>query len=257
MIMVDDTREKAKGAIEGVIIRAREALECIPEETRRALPDGNSAYMRPLPGAARMYPETDVPPVEITQDRIRKIKLPELIEVREARYIKEFNLNQELAGQIARSGNFVLFESIMHEVPEANASMVVRTIETIIYELEKEGVPVNNIKDGHLLQLFELQSEGKLPNEAIGEVLKSIAMKPEFSVERVIGTLGIGVEKGELEVVIDKVIESRMDFINQRGIDSAGPLMGIVMKELRGKVSGQEVSRLLKEKISAKLGSSI
>ncbi|HKZ56768.1 MAG TPA: Glu-tRNA(Gln) amidotransferase subunit GatE, partial [Thermodesulfovibrionales bacterium] len=255
VIMVADTKERAKGALEAVIIRAREAFECIPEETRRALPDGNSAYMRPLPGAARMYPETDVPPVELTEDRISKIKLPELIEMREARYIKEFNLNQELAGQIARSGNFVLFESIMQHVPKANASMVVRTIETIIYELGKEGVPVNNIKDAHLFQLFKLQSEGKLPNEAIREALKSIAMRPEFRVDRVVDSLGIGVEKGELEVVIDKVIEARMDFIKQKGIDSAGPLMGVVMKELRGKVSGQEVSRLLKEKILAKLGS--
>ncbi|MDP2767578.1 MAG: Glu-tRNA(Gln) amidotransferase subunit GatE, partial [Candidatus Methanoperedens sp.] len=65
VVMVADAKEKAKGALESVIIRAREALECVPEETRRALPDGNSAYMRPLPGAARMYPETDVPPVVI------------------------------------------------------------------------------------------------------------------------------------------------------------------------------------------------
>lgn len=254
IIMVADTKERAKGAIEAVIIRAREAFEGIPEETRRALPDGNSAYMRPLPGAARMYPETDVPPVEITEDRISKIKLPELIEVREARYIREFNLNQELAGQIARSGNFYLFENIMQQVPKANASMVVRTIETIIYELEKEGVGVNNIKDAHLFWLFKLQSEGKLPNEAIIEVLRGIAMRPELGVDKVVDSLGIGVEKGELEIVIDKVIESRMDFIMKRGIDSAGPLMGVVMKELRGKVSGQEVSRVLKEKIQAKLG---
>jgi len=74
VVMVADSMEKARGAMDAVIIRAREALEIVPEETRRALPDGNSAYMRPLPGAARMYPETDVPPVEITTGRINGIK---------------------------------------------------------------------------------------------------------------------------------------------------------------------------------------
>lgn len=254
VIMVADTREKAKGAIEGVIIRAREALECIPEETRRALPDGNSAYMRPLPGAARMYPETDVPPVEITEGRIQNIKLPELIEERKARYMKQFRLNDELAGQIARSQNMPLFETIMAQVPDASPTIVVRTLETTMYELEKESVPVTNIKDEHLFQLFKLQAGGKIPNEAIGGVLRAVAAKPELTIDKAASSLGVGVvETGNLEAVIDKVIESRIDFVKEKGLNAVGPLMGIVMKDLRGKVSGQDISRLLKEKISKKL----
>ncbi len=253
VVMVADTKEKAKGALEAVIVRAREALVCIPEETRRALPDGNSAYMRPLPGAARMYPETDVPPVVITEERIRNIKLPELIEQRIERYVRDFKLNVEMAGQIARSSDFILFETIMQQAPQASATIVVRTLGTTLYELGKEGVPVNNIMEGHLIQLFKLHSEGKVPNEAIGEVLKIIAGKPESGVDTALGALGIGGGTGELESVIDKIVESRMDFIREKGLGSVGPLMGVVMKDMRGKVSGQEVSRLLKEKISKKL----
>ncbi|MFH1323588.1 MAG: Glu-tRNA(Gln) amidotransferase subunit GatE [Methanobacteriota archaeon] len=254
VVMVADSREKAQGAMEAVIIRAREALEIVPEETRRALPDGNSAYMRPLPGAARMYPETDVPPVEISQERISGIELPELIEERIGRYMKQFRLNEELAGQIARSENFVIFESILQQVPNANANVVVRTLETVLYELGNEGVNVNNIKEVHLMELFRLHADGKIPNEAVREVLILIAVKPESTVEKAIGTLGIGgVETGELEAAIDKIINSRMDFIKEKGMNSAGPLMGVVMKELRGKVSGKEISKLLKEKLSKKL----
>ncbi|VVB90616.1 Glutamyl-tRNA(Gln) amidotransferase subunit E [uncultured archaeon] len=251
VVMVADSREKSKGAMEAVITRAKEALEIVPEETRRALPDGNSAYMRPLPGAARMYPETDVPPVEITAERIGSIKLPELIEERIPRYMKQFNLNEELAGQIARSGNFVMFESIMRQVPNVNANVVVRTLETVLYDLEKEGAKISNIKEIHLIALFRLHAEGKLPNEAVSGVLKLIAGKPELTLEKALGMLGIGVvETGELEAAIDRVIESRTDFIKEKGISSVGPLMGVVMKELRGKVSGKEISRLLTEKIS-------
>ncbi len=254
VVMVADLKEKAQGAMEAVIMRAREALEIVPEETRRALPDGNSAYMRPLPGAARMYPETDVPPVEITQERIGSIELPELIEERIGRYMKQFRLNEELAGQIARSENFVIFESILQQVPNANANVVVRTLETVLFELGKEGVNVNNIKEIHLMELFRLHADGKIPNEAVSELLKLIAVKPELTVEKAVGTLGIGgVGTGELEAAIDKIINSRMDFIKEKGMNSAGPLMGVVMKELRGKVSGQEISRLLKEKLSKKL----
>ncbi len=252
VVMVVDGVEKAKGALLAVILRAREALLGVPEETRRALPDGNSAYMRPLPGAARMYPETDVPPVVITEERLRKIKLPELIEERRTRYMK-FNLNEELAGQMAKSANSALFENIMKHVPQANATLVVRTIETILYELEKESIPVDNIREEHLVRLFKLQSEGKIPNEAISDVLRKVASKPELAVDKVAEALGIGVEKGELDSFVDRLIESKMDFIKEKGLNSVQPLMGLVMKEFRGKVSGQEVNRILKEKISKKI----
>jgi len=250
VVMVADSKEKAQGAMEAVIIRAKEALEFIPEETRRALPDGNSAYMRPLPGAARMYPETDVPPVEITEERIGSIKLPELIGERKTRYIRQFALNEELANQIARSGNFVVFDNIMRQVPEANPNSVVRVLETILHELEKEGVDANRITEDHLLQLFRLQSEGNIPNEAISNILKTISLNPELAVDDAARSLGIGgVEKGELETAVDKLIEEKMDFIKGKGLNSVGPLMGLIMKDFRGKVSGEEVSRLLKEKI--------
>ena len=255
VVMVADSKEKAQGAMEAVIIRASEALAFIPEETRRALPDGNSSYMRPLPGAARMYPETDVPPVVITEERIKSIELPELIGERKARYMKQFSLNEELSNQIARSGNFVVFDKIMSQIPQANPNSVVRVLETILSELEKESVEVKKITEDHLMQLFRLQSEGKIPNEAIGNILKIIASKPELAVESSLRSLGIGgVEKGELETAIDKLIEEKMDFIKSKGSDSVGPLMGVIMKNFRGKVSGEEVSSILKEKISKKLG---
>ena len=251
VVMVADAKKKAYGALEAVIVRAREAMEIVPEETRRALPDGNSAYMRPLPGAARMYPETDVPPVLITQERINGIELPELINERVARYKKDLKLNDELANQIARSPNMPLFESIIKEAPEANLTMVVRTLETTLDELAKDGAQTDNITEEHLVQVFRLHSEGKIPNEAVTDVLKIIAKKPETTLDDAIQSLGVGVDTGELEAVIDKIIDAKMDFIKEKGMNSVGPLMGVVMKDLRGKVSGKEISRVLKEKISA------
>ncbi|MBO7205959.1 MAG: Glu-tRNA(Gln) amidotransferase subunit GatE, partial [Candidatus Methanomethylophilaceae archaeon] len=74
--------KKAKDALEMAVIRANEALVGVPEETRDPLPDGTSKYSRPLPGAARMYPETDVPPITITAERMQNVRdnLPELPE---------------------------------------------------------------------------------------------------------------------------------------------------------------------------------
>ncbi|MDL5501834.1 MAG: Glu-tRNA(Gln) amidotransferase GatDE subunit E, partial [Candidatus Methanoperedens sp.] len=133
--------------------------------------------------------------------------------------------------------------SIMNKVPKANPNSAVRVLETILYEIQKEGIDVNKITEGHLMQLFRLQSEGKIPNEAISNILKTIAGKPEMTVEKAAQSLGIGgVEKGELETAVDKLVEEKMDFIKGKGLNAVGPLMGIIMKEFRGKVSGEAVS---------------
>src|SRR3972149_257324 len=74
VVFVADTLENATDALKAVTERARETLKSIPEETRAANPDGTTRYMRPRPGAARMYPETDVPPIQVTADYLTQLK---------------------------------------------------------------------------------------------------------------------------------------------------------------------------------------
>src|SRR6266700_4545267 len=72
-VIVGDSLENSKDGLRAVVERAREAVERVPDETRGANPDGTTVYLRPRPGAARMYPETDVPPVQIGQDRLERL----------------------------------------------------------------------------------------------------------------------------------------------------------------------------------------
>ena len=68
MVFVADTPENASDALKAVVERAKLALKGVPEETRAANADGTTKYLRPRPGAARMYPETDVPPIQLTKE---------------------------------------------------------------------------------------------------------------------------------------------------------------------------------------------
>ena len=43
-------------------------------QVRNALPDGNTEILRPMPGASRMYPETDLPLLRIKKDFIDDVK---------------------------------------------------------------------------------------------------------------------------------------------------------------------------------------
>src|SRR2546428_585013 len=78
-VLVADDEGRARRAFEEMLPRIRAALVAVPEETRDPRPDGSTVYSRLRPGKARMYPETDVPPIRVTDawlERLRK-ELPE------------------------------------------------------------------------------------------------------------------------------------------------------------------------------------
>ncbi len=260
VILVADLEDRAQGALQMVVERARIALEAIPEETRRGLPDGNSAYMRPLPGAARMYPETDVPSVVVTRDMLDSIELPELLPERKARYMEELGLNEELAGIVA-SKHLELFELIIAEVPGIDPTLVASTLVNTLTKLRRESgltheFDIDKVEPHHHVEVFKLFVSGGAAKEVIPDLLIGIAQHPEMTVEDVAKNMGLGQKRIEdIERYVENIIDQRIDFVKERGLGAVGPLMGEVMKELRGSVDGKVLSALLKEKIEARLNS--
>jgi len=249
VVMVTGPRDRAWKAMQAVLVRAREALACVPEETRRALPDGCSEYMRPLPGSARMYPETDVPSVMITEERLLQLKLPELFADRALRFERDYGLNAELSRVMAASPNYQLFEEIVSSL-KVSPSIAVRALETIPIELARDGVPVSNLTDQHYRESFALVAEGQVAKEGLGEMLRALAEHPEKSAFEVAKEAGLaGADEGEVESIVHGVVAGKVDMIRSKGERSAGPLMGLVMKELRGKADGAIVSAILKKEI--------
>lgn len=253
VVLVADSEKRAYSAMESVIQRAKETLEGVPEETRKALPDGNTSYMRPLPGAARMYPETDVPQVEISRKYFESIEMPELLSEKINRFREELELNQELAEKIVQSKELPLFEDIMQSFknnPNINATLVARTLTGTVPELRRDGVDVDNITDEHFFRLFELVVNGKVAKEGIENILRKLADNPESSAKDAASELGLtGIDSAEIENFVEEVIDSRQDFVKEKGTNAVGPLMGVVMGEFRGKADGKQVSSILKQKI--------
>jgi len=249
IVMVSAPGDRAEKALQAVLIRAEEAIKGIPEETRRALPDGASEYMRPLPGSARMYPETDVPSVMITKELLEGLKLPELFDQRIERYERQYGLSSELAKVMARSPNYQLFEEILAQFKVA-PSIVVRALETIPIELAREGIPVSNLNDQHYIDSFVLVSESRIAKEGLTKLLRYLADHPEITANEGAIETGLAcVDTSGVEAVIREIVASKVDLIRERGERSIAPLMGLVMKELRGKADGSLVSAMLKKEI--------
>lgn len=251
-VMVADTKDKAVRAMDAVKIRAWEALAGIPEETRGALPSGSTEYMRPLPGRARMYPETDVPSAEVSPAYLEKLKaeLPETLQEKKARLMKEYDLNEELAGGIAFSALSYEFEDIAKAY--GNPTLVARTLLGTTVELRREGVPVENLAAQQYKQLFRYVAEGRIAKEAIPKVLAEMARGD--SIDDAVKKLGLGgVGEEEVRETIREVVRSKLDYVKEKGEASQGGLMGLAMSRLRGKADGKMISRILKEEIQTEL----
>ncbi|MDM7934823.1 MAG: Glu-tRNA(Gln) amidotransferase subunit GatE, partial [Methanothrix sp.] len=249
VVMVAAERDRAERALQAVLLRASEALTCVPEETRRALPDGCSEYMRPLPGSARMYPETDVPSVVITEEMLRGLRLPELFVQRAERFERDFGLSREQARVMAASPSYQLFEEIATQI-RVQPSIVVRALETIPLELAREGVPAFRLTERHFRESLSLVSSGQIAKEGLDELLRRLAERPEMSAAEAAEAAGLaGMEVGEVETVVRSVVAEKLDLIRERGERAAGPLMGLVMARLRGRADGSLVSAILKREI--------
>ncbi|UCE81529.1 MAG: Glu-tRNA(Gln) amidotransferase subunit GatE [Methanobacteriota archaeon] len=248
--MIADDGERARAALKRVVERANIAIEGVPEETRDPLPDGTTVYSRPLPGRHRMYPETDVPPIRINEAVLEGIRsnMPELPEEKASRFVEEFGISSDQAKTLIDDALDDEFELLATSF--GNAQVVARIYLQILPELAKDGLDVARIGADVLRPLMEQLNEGSFAKEAVPEIIAWMIRNDDLSVVRALESLGVvKMEADAVREVCDRIVSERTDFIRERGEASLGPLMGIAMRELRGKADGKVISEVLSERI--------
>jgi len=251
IVFVADNPENTEDALKAVVERVREATKGVPEETRAARPDGTTRYMRPRPGAARMYPETDIPPIQITEQYLKQLSfhLPEMPKQKLERLMKEYKLNRKLARQILDSEYNELFEIIAKESKVSPTTIAAFLTETL-KALRRDGVKVEKVSEYQIREVFSKVSVEELAKEAIPDVIVWLSKHENKSVKEAISALGFRViSEDELKAFIKKVVEDNTSLIQEQRENSMGILMGIIMKKLRGKADATLVSKLLKERL--------
>ncbi len=251
VVFVADTSENVLDALKAVAERTREILVGVPAETRTAKEDGTTRYMRPRPGAARMYPETDIPPTQITEQFVEKIRsnLPESAEKKQKRIAKQYALNDKIAKQVVDSEYNQLFDSIVKESGISATTVAVFLTETL-KSLKREGVQVENVSDEQIKEIFRSIGSAELTKESIGDVFSWLAKNERKNMRDATESLGLKMLSSEaLEKLIDRVIGENKAQVVKVGKGAFGLIMGLVMKEARGKANPEVVSQLIKKKL--------
>src|SRR3989344_88810 len=231
-VLVSHTESNARLGLEAVYQRAQEVLIGIPKEVRKANQDGTTSFIRPLSGSARMYPETDVP---LIKPNISKIKLPELLEEKIRRYQQRLGISKDLAEFVAKSDKMLLFEELVQTYPTIKPAFIAETITSSLLEIKRKySINPDVLEEDQFRELFKYLMENKIHKDIVLDVLIDMC-KGTFKIEKY---AALGTEK--IHQVLKEIVEK-----NSNAPFSA--LMGMAMKQLSGKASGEFISSELRK----------
>ncbi|MHA1917667.1 MAG: Glu-tRNA(Gln) amidotransferase subunit GatE [Candidatus Ranarchaeia archaeon] len=250
-VFVAGEKELVEKALDSIQDRISIALSEVPKETRGANPDGTTFYLRPRPGASRMYPETDVESIIIPEAKIKKLtkNLPETFEEKANKFKKELKINQSLANKIIKSQRLPLFEKI-YKKTKTDPVLIIHVLENIWVNLRREGIILDKIDENKIIEIFIMLKNKKISRETLEDLLIYIEKNPKSNLKDSIDNLGLTKASDKaLEEFIEKLIQQNLPLVKEKGERAIGGLMGDVMKHFKKNIDGKIANKLLKEKI--------
>jgi glutamyl-tRNA(Gln) amidotransferase subunit E len=238
MVIVWGSEEDVQMAVSEIIIRAKEATIGIPSETRQAMSDGTNGFERILPGADRMYPDTDLPPKKITQERLEKIKswLPEQFWKRIEWYNK-LGIPKDTIDELSISKYAELFKKAVNEWKVDPTTVAVFLIQ-YPKRLQKNGCMVEWMSDEMFTNVLKAYSDGKIPKDALFITLKNVVELGAFTEEVILPPLNSNKLNEEIKLISERLQEIKL----HNPVNKEKVLIGLLMNKLRGRVPAKVVA---------------
>ena len=255
MLVWGDPRDTETACAE-IDLRAREATVGVPSDTRQPFEDGTNGFERVLPGADRMYPDTDMPPIEITSDRLRRVRasVPEFFWETEARFREGGMVEADLLRLAISSRSIVATRAIedLHLSPVLLGVLLSQRLTA----LRRAGLRPRRLTNDALDAVLGAFARGRIAREGLAWFLQEILRRRSADTiidEDVLRFLD--------ELEMQPATDARIDEAIERAIDAAAPrrfatrrkreryLMGRLMAELIGRVEGTTLLHRVGERL--------
>jgi Glu-tRNA(Gln) amidotransferase subunit E-like FAD-binding protein len=202
---------------------------------RKANSDGTTTFLRPMPGAARMYPETDCIPIEITKNMLDKIGTVELISDKTEKLVEKHSITQDLAKGLVKANKLAMFESFVGKFRKVKPAFIASTLVSTVKEIKRKfSIDVEQLTEKEFEEIFSYLDNGKISKDVVMDVLIDYA-KGKFDLDKYAAASDKDIEKE-----IKKIVESK------KGL-SIGAYMGMVMAKFKGKIDGKKAMEILKK----------
>lgn len=238
IVLVWGDEQDTDTAAKEIIIRAKEATIGVPSETRQALRDGTNGFERILPGADRMYPDTDLPPTRITEEHIDRLSvdLPEKYWISEKWY-KELRIPPDTIRELSISKYAGLFKFLVEEW-KINPTTAAVVFIQYPKRLKKMKLDPNVLNVELMKEIFRAYKENLLSSNGIFYVMKTAIENKEFNPDLLPNQLSSTDLENLISVTNNELNNLRL--INKEKRKEI--LLGHVMNKVRLKVEGTLVA---------------
>ena len=250
LVLVWGNERDVQSACAEVAIRAKEAAVGVPSDTRQALKDDTNGFERVLPGAARMYPDTDLPPLTVDSSRVERIKatLPEFVWEWDDR-CRSLGLNEELLTGLHRSKFRHLFLRIVEEL-DCRPTLVAVVLCQRLKAFKRRGLPIDCLTDEIILDVFRAHAKGRCSREGVeqlfGLILESAA-DPQGDMADVETALESFEDGSMTNQTLDQKLMAALKKFGPNRLDAESRrhryVMGVLMGEYRGRVDGTRLAQ--------------
>jgi Glu-tRNA(Gln) amidotransferase subunit E-like FAD-binding protein len=210
----------------------------VPSEVRNALSDGKTEFLRPMPGSARMYPETDLHLLKISRDLINEVKknLPKLREEIE-KDLEKIGLSEEMIKLLFKQNKIEDFKELLKTLDEPSliAKILLVFPKEIASHEKKSDEEIEIMLNKDVITfIVEKLKDKKISKEQIKSVMERIVHGE--NIEK-----AVEFKKQDMDSIEEKI----MKIISNKPGLSANAYMGVVMQEMRGKVNGKEAAEII------------
>jgi glutamyl-tRNA(Gln) amidotransferase subunit E len=250
VVVVWGSEEDTVTACNEVVIRYRDAVDGVPNETRQPFADGSTDFERILPGPDRMYPDTDSPPTAVTRDRVEVLRagLPPTPWEREARY-GEAGVPPSTIHYLIRRGGASVVDRLVTSC-RADLKRAAFFVGEQLKGLRRDGVAVDTVPPERWCELFRLAAERPVLLEAWEALARAIAATPDRPVAEHVHELGLGdPPDGWQDAARAAVVGARTEARSQEPRSITNLAMGHAMPALRGRVRAAEAIAVIRAKL--------
>jgi glutamyl-tRNA(Gln) amidotransferase subunit E len=234
-----------KTALETIEERCKMAFAGVPNETRKSFEDGTTIFERVLPGADRMYPDTDSAPIPLEDTEIERISQNLPIDIYDRiKQLKSWNVPIDAFTYILKNNLSPLIERLANKTeisPKFIATLLAHTLKRI--EAKYPRLPEFTYEK--VFELLEFLTIKKIDLAIAKRMLRMLYEHPKMDPGSVLVSIGfkeIPKEdiEGKLPFLVKKYQQIRTSKEETAGIRW---IMGSLHKSALGNVNLKELSK--------------
>jgi glutamyl-tRNA(Gln) amidotransferase subunit E len=248
-IIIRGPEDDIKTALETIEERCRMAFAGVPPETRKSFENGTTIFERVLPGADRMYPDTDSAPIPLENEYIESLgkNLPEEVVARYHR-LQNWNIPEDCYTYIFKKNLFPLIERIVNEL-DISPAFVGKFFGHTVKWVEGQYKPTAEFDYKIVYALLRFIKKNNLDVSIARRMLPLVYQYPKMEFESVLTSISFkSISKDQIVSKIPFLRNKLAEIRLSKGADvEHNWIMGQLRRQAEGNMSMQELHQVVGE----------